>query len=298
MKYLLVASLLALSLAHAETTTPALGPSDCFQVAQTLSIWADGLAGHASAPVTDPGRAARIPRNPRHCYFKARELFLNVQKLRAEKRLAPAAEPPVPAGELKPGDVHAMAALALADLKGLQPTFPAARPPAADASRVDGKKPGDVFYELSDAQLRVLNLGAAAFGPSDCYQMAVSLETALEELRAARKVTTAVGAAQPVTGKKPADCYQQARGLLEDLSKIPLEIPGGVVVVENRTGELKPGHVLEVLSIAAADVNSLKAKAGDLAPFKIAPFEGGKTPSDVFAQIARARHLARSLAAK
>lgn len=298
MKHLLVASLFAVSAAYAETTAPALGPSDCFQVAETVSAWADGLAGHGPAPVTDSGRAARIARNPRHCWFKARELFQNVQKLRSEKRLAPTAEPPVPAGELKPGDVHAMASLALADLRGLQPSFPTAKPPAADATRIDGKKPGDVYYELSDAQLRVINLGAAAFGPSDCYQMAVSLESALEELRAARKVTTAVGAAQPVTGKKPADCYQQARGLLEDLSKIPLEIPGGVVVVENRTGDIKPGHVLEVLSIAAADVNSLKVKAGDPAPFKMAPFEGGKTPSDVFAEIARARHLARSLAAK
>lgn len=274
------------------------GPSHCFQVAESINVKLAALAGKARDPLVDAGAPPALPRDPRHCWFKAREVFDAVQRLRAQKKLPAAALPAVPGTTLKPKDVLAVAKAALVALVHLDASFPGAKK-AEEAPFVTGKTPGDVFASLSEAQLRLESIGAPASGPSDCFQMALCVQAELEAVRTARNVTTPVDDAKPVTGKKPADCYGQARGLLEDLSRIAASDSGlkvrTVAVPANRTDEVKPGHVLDLLSSATADAAAMMLGCGATDPVQLSPAATGKTPSDVFAQIGRARALARSL---
>jgi hypothetical protein len=278
-----------------------VGPSHCFQAAESLNAKLAALGGEERGPLPDAGAPAAVPRNPRHCFFKALEVFDGVQRLRESKELAPAPLPEVPDGALAPKDVLAVVTAATTSLSELDKAFPSAKT-GAEAALVQGKTPGDVFNSLSEAQLRLAKLGAPAFGPSDCFRMAMCAQAELEALRKARNLTEPVADAKTFTGKKPGDCYDQARGLLEDLAKVAasdakLKV-AGIQVPGARSGDVKPGHVLDLLGSATADAAAPKAAAGGTDRVRLPAPVHGKTPSDVFAQIARARAMARSLLPK
>lgn len=138
----------------------------------------------------------------------------------------------------------------------------------------------------------------APIGPQHCFQNAMHLQAELDALRAARGVADAVPAAEPVKDKKPADCFQQARGLLEDLGKVGLGGAPIAVPPTPKDAPIKPADVNGLLQSALLHVQQMKQKAGSTAAVAAPELAVPKTPSDVFAQIVRARHLARSLVPK
>ena len=296
---LMIAGLLALVAAPgpAAAAEPPVGPSHCFQAAESVNEKLAALGGVVRGPVADDGAPPHVARSPRHCFAKARELWSRVQELRRARKLATAPPPEFPAREVVPADVLEVIRGALAALTELEASFPARRAPPVTAF-VAGKAPTDVYYALAEAELRLSQLGGPPLAPADCLRTALEVEAGLDAVRAARKVTTAVAAPVAVAGKRPADCYAQARGLQDDLAKVAtgdLALPGGVPVVGARSGEVQPGHVHDLLATALADVGALASKCGAARPAPPPP-AAGKTPSDVYAQIVRARLLARSLA--
>lgn len=137
-------------------------------------------------------------------------------------------------------------------------------------------------------------------GPSDCHRMAVGIEAELEALRAARKVTTPAPELVAVTDKKPGDCHTEARGLVDDLAKVAtgdLAIEPAITPVAAPAEAAKPGDVHAALVTAESHISAMLAKAGGTKP-ELPEVVAGKTPSDVYAEIVRARALAQSLAAK
>ena len=269
-----------------------VGPSHCFQVASSIDARLASFAGDGAIPA-DPGAAAIKDRSPRHCYFKTLELFGAVQSLRKSKG-APALDlPPVPSEELTPAHVHELAQATLLALDSLQYAFRGAKPPPL-IPFVEGKKPSDVYAMLARCELRLAKLGTT-FGPSDCYREAGLLERELEVLSAARQVKVTAPPATGLAGKKPADCYAAAHELFAALAPLSKDIP--IQAPAARTGELKPAHVLDLLSQALADIHALRIAAGRKDSLRLPELVAGKAPGDVLGRIERAQVLVKGLAA-
>ena len=72
-------------------------------------------------------------------------------------------------------------------------------------------------------------------------------------------------------------------------------IPNGVVMPNDRSGKVRPGHVLDLLNNALAEISAIKVKVGATTPTELAPPQSGKTPSNVFDAVSTARAMVESL---
>jgi len=68
-----------------------------------------------------------------------------------------------------------------------------------------------------------------------------------------------------------------------------------VVAPIQLSGRIRPAEVLELMNNLLADVVQIKINLGDQSANPLAPDPSGKTPSNVFDEVSRARALIRLL---
>lgn len=287
-------------LAAAPGAAQGVSPSHVYQVCADINAQIEvyHIANDTSAPA-DPDQPAMTERTPRHVLQKSREILLKAQALRLLRGMPEELLPAMPVREITPADVKVQVDAVLVSLRGLAPAF-GNPPPPAPTPAVEGKTPADNVVLLNQASLALDGLGLPALMPNDVYRLAVTIVADLEAVRAARGVTTPIVDIDKVAGKKPVDIYLQSFALLSDLKDLvesspDFAIPKGVILPNRRNAAIKPAHVVDMLNYSVAELTALKAKLGIAKPTELAPAQTGKTPSDSFVVIERARALVASL---
>lgn len=256
---------------------------------------------NGTMPAADPQAPPSTERSPRHVLQKAREVLLKVQALRQLNGLPLQPVPEIPVREVMPSDVKDFVDKMLHGLKDLRPIFgnppQPPRPPL-----IEGKTATENVAALRRAELQLDGLGIPPTAPNDVMRIALSVVSDLELVREALSVTTPV-AMPAVVPRMPADTYNNAFDLLIEIKKLTeenpaLAIPKGVILPNRRTGVIKPTDVMDLLGTVLAEISAIKAKAGIIAPTRLAPPQTGKTPSDVHAMVSYARGLVATLRAR
>ncbi|MCA8908963.1 MAG: hypothetical protein KDA64_13890, partial [Rhodospirillaceae bacterium] len=89
--------------------------------------------------------------------------------------------------------------------------------------------------------------------------------------------------------------------LLEELRQLDdatgNRLPGGVAVIDRPGGTIEPAHVIVLLELTLADLYSLSVALGDERELSYPGAQTGRTPTDVFAQVSRARAILTALVA-
>lgn len=291
-----VAILLAAAPAAAQSVSPSQVYQLCADINAQLEVY---HIANDTTPAADPDRPAVTERAPRHVLQKGREVLLKAQILRMLRGLPEEAPPPMPVREVTPADVKVQVDAALAALRSLSPAF-GNPPPPPPSPLVEGKTPADNVVLLNQASLALDGLGVPALMPNDVFRLALTIVSDLEQIRAARGVTQPVTDIDKPVGKKPMDIYQQSYALLVDLKELvdsspDFAIPKGVILPNRRTAGVKPANVVDMLNYSVAEIAALKAKLGIAKPTELAPPQSGKTPSDSFVVIERARTMVASL---
>lgn len=299
-KLLLVPAVVAAFIAVSPASAQSVTPSQIFQEAEAINAQlATFHTANASTPTDDPDLQAVTNRLPRHVFQKAREVLLKTQGLRALKGLPEQPIPVVEVREVLPADTIQLLKAISTGLQDLRPAF--GNPPQpAPVPLVDGKSPTDAYKAVAKASLSLDGLGLPPATPNEVYRLALTLVSDIDKIRAARGVSAVVPQPDPVSGKKPVDVYEIGYQLLTDLKtlvegKADYAVPQGIVLPAKRTGAIKPSHASEMINVLLAEVSSIKAKVGATKPSDLAPPQNGKTPSDTYQVLMRARAMLAGL---
>ncbi|WP_089728113.1 hypothetical protein [Candidatus Thiosymbion oneisti] len=236
-------------------------------------------------------------RMPRHVLQKTREVYGDVQKLRKLKGLDEKALPSFPVRTVKPADVRGLADKTLADVKEVRKKVGAAAPTAAPLP--SGKEPTDVYAELMQVKASIGGLGVPETTPNDAYQVALTIISDIEKVRAAKGIKVAVADPAAAKGKKPKDVYKEAYKLLGKVKALTKKdgygVPGGVVMPNKLDGPITPTEVIDILNNILAEVGAIKVAVGATAATEFPGKQSGKTPSDVYNALRKAEALVDSL---
>ena len=283
-----------------EADAEAITPDDVYRVTGKINGELALLhESNDSIPAVDTNAPDLASRRPRHVLQKAREVMLKVQLLRKINGLAENDLPPMPLREVRPADVRVMVELIRQDIVALRPIFGVTKPPIS-VPRPSGKRPTDVYADLARATAKLDGLGIPRIVPNDVYRVALTIIGDLEKVRSARGLTEPVPMQSGSKDKRPSDVYAKAFELLQALESLTsenpdFEISGGVVLLNRRSGRIKPTHVMDLLDNILAELSAIKVKveAGSLTEF--APPQAGKTPSHVYDAVSIALVLAETL---
>lgn len=205
-------------------------------------------------------------------------------------RLAPAQSP------LLPGHVHALAERLAGDVELLRIDLGVARdlrPPP----RVTGVSPFEVYLQahtllekvdrLSFEQIRVTTpieaLPQGDLQPADVHRLVAEARARLEPVLRARGLEPSSHAVMFVPEHTPTDVFQRV---------VLLHRQVGALLRE----QLTPSDVYTVLSQALAYATYLRLELPGARPPKEAPFEDGKAPADVHAELYRCFRQLRGIA--
>lgn len=287
----LAGAFISMSSAMAQTT-----PDYVYQVVDNVKA---ELAEMHKANLGDPPRVKvnLTERRPRHVLQKAREVYGDVQKLRKIKGLGENSLPAFPVREVTPADVSVLADKILVEVREVREKTGAAAPvPAALPS---GKTPTDVYGNLVQAKASIGELGVPVIMPNDVYQVALTIISDTEKVRAAKGVTTAVAEPPGSKGKEPKDVYEVAYKLLGKVKALTDKngygIPGGVVMPNKVSGRITPTEVIDVLNNILAEVGAVKVAVGSSAATEFPGPQSDKTPSDVYDAMVKAGALVDTL---
>jgi hypothetical protein len=227
------------------------------------------------------------PRRPRHVYFKAREVFLKVQTLRGINGLQLKSLPTVPAREIRPTEVKELVDRIRVDLSEIKPKYFVTEEAIA-APRKNGIGPTDVYLGLVYTSQLIDGLDMPNVVPNDVYRVALAV---LEEARVISNAQNGAKSEESLrlvaTGKKPVDVYDNGETLMNLIQSISenkdgFDIPAGVVLPNRPSGNITPGHVMDLMSNTLAELSALKAKLSISESAANQPEQAGKTPSNVF----------------
>ncbi|MCA8933248.1 MAG: hypothetical protein KDA49_12310 [Rhodospirillaceae bacterium] len=254
---------------------------------------ADGLDGDL------PRVAADHPRMPRHVLQQARNVYQRIAQLRWLNGLETDDLVPVPPREIEPADVLAVVDQARAALSGLAPVYGV--PVVGELpDRRTQAAPANVMAELRSLSAGLSDLGVPDIVPNDVYRIALALSRHAEGLALARGIEVPP-ARQPEGQMRPADVFAEGLLLLEELRQLDdatgNRLPGGVAVIDRPGGTIEPGHVIVLLELTLADLYSLSVALGDERELSYPGAQTGRTPTDVFAQVSRARAILTALVA-
>lgn len=291
--------LLAVGLAtpvFAETITPSHVYQSVDKANTELALLHEA---NQSKPRSDKNAPALTERRPRHVLQKAREVLMKVQALRLINGLPEIDVPAFPVREVLPADVMKVVNRIAADVRDLRPIFGVTEP-APESALPSGKTPTDVFGNLVAAGLQVDGLGIPKSVPNAVYRVAMTIISDLEKVRAARGLADPVAMISGSSAKKPKHVFENSIQLLTQLQTLTennadFAIPNGVVMPNDRSGKIRPGHVLDLLNNALAEISAIKVKVGATTPTELAPPQSGKTPSNVFDAVSTARAMVESL---
>jgi len=155
---------------------------------------------------------------------------------------------------------------------------------------VPARVPNDVYNNLK----RICRAVRMEIIPSDVHQVARAVNDNLDKIAQARGYDTDVSVKE-FQGKIPADVYKKTLDLLTELRLLALNpdfaIPGGVLIPAELSGKIEPQDVLTVMNESLAETNAIKYSLGIREHMTLPPYQEGKVPSDVFAQIERAHNI-------
>ena len=275
-------------------------PAETYQAIEAVNAQLTAFHNaNGTMPAIDPQAPDLTERLPRHVLQKAREVLLKIQAVRQLNGLPLQPVPEIPVREVQPDDVRLFVEKMSLGLKDLRPIFgnpPVAKPPRASREM----RATDNFAALRRAELQVDGLGLPATSPNDVMRIALSIVNDLELVRSSLGIVAPVSPPQVIPARRPADTYDNALGLLEDIKVLTennprLAIPMGVVLPKRRSGAIKPAHVMDLLGSVLAEISAIKAKTGVTIPTVLAPAQTGMTPSDVHSAVSHARALVASL---
>ncbi len=297
-----IAGIVAIAAIVFSTSANAQGitPSHVFQVVDNvngelaLMHQANGSKGKK-----DKKAPALNPRKPRHVIQKAREVLLKVQVLRKTNGLSVNAVPTLPTREIVPADVKNVVTQILTDLRPLRKPF-GVKKASPKSELTSGKNPTHVYGNLIKADLLISGLGIPRVVPNDVYQIGMTIVGDLKLIRKHVGINEELQMASPSKRQKPKHVFARGMEVLAAMKALSdanpkFAVPGGIILPNDRTGKVTPGHVIDLFNNVLADISAIKAKLGINVPTKLAPVASGKTPSNVFDAINTALSAVKSL---
>ena len=188
-------------------------------------------------------------------YFQAQTLFRKSNQLAQEfAGTARIAAPPVPEGELQPGDTHAVVAAALEQVTlvkealGIDMQLP-------DQSRGSASATG-VFMTILDTNRQLNLLLDVPILPRDVYEQVTLAVLYSAAILANQGVEDHVPDAEPFDGyRRPADVYRLLLNSADVLSRMAEKSGVSVLRLSSRRNipdDIEPGHVYDVARILVA----------------------------------------------
>lgn len=274
-------------------------PSHVYQVVDDVNSELALLHNaNGSKAKTDKKAPDLTARKPRHVFQKAKEVLQKVQTLRKLNGLSVNEIPAFPVAAIKPADVKDLVVVILKDVRGLRATFGVSEA-SPTSSLQSSKTPTDVYGNLIRASLQLDGLGIPRIVPNDVYQVAMTIISDINKIRTVLGQTDEFEMMSGSKGKKPKAVYQRSFDLLNTLktksNNDKFKVPGGVILPNKRSGKIRPGHVMDVLNNALAEIGAIKVTVGATIPTEIAPVPSGKTPSNVFDAVSTALAMAEKL---
>ena len=289
----LCAALLAPPAAHAQQATP----DHVFQRTEEILLHLD-LLNTANFSESAGVEVPSDPTRPRHVLQSARDVWRKLQLLRYMNGLPTASLDPVPAREVTPADVKDVMDRVLSGVVDLRGAYGVDDPVTAPALP-QGKTPADVYANLMRIDAQLDALGVPATVPNDVFQLASSVLMALEDIATHTGIEADTASLWPETGRTPENVYKAVHQLIADLKTLSDAdarfAVDGIVDPSLVSGDITPSEVMKILSRAMADVQAMRAAAGVPDPAETAPYVGGKTPSDVYFAVKRARAVVAAL---
>ena len=269
-------------------------PNHVFQVTErSIQLLEDVNKANFSTP--NYPSAGADPAQPRHVLQLARDVWRKTQLLRFMNGLTTYALEPVPARSITPADVKQTVDKIYEQLVGVLPAYGIEQAPE-EPPLPTGKTPSDVFGNLLRLSAALDSLGVPSTVPNDVHQIAETvLQDALRlaELSRIQDPTSVVGSMSGITGKTPKDAFSEAVSLLKEIETLSradasLAIKGGVSI-PNIKENVTPSDVIIVLLRARAELNAMRVAMNDTTVSVNAPYQGGKTPSDVVSAVKTAK---------
>lgn len=220
----------------------------------------------------DESAPAVAERRPRHVIQEARELLIRIEEIHGHHGLEEVDIPAFPVHEVTPGEVKDFVDLALEEIRELRPEF-GVTATAEPAPLPTGKTPTDVYALLHEVSLQVDELGETGVKPYHVYHSAMAV---LHELDNIWDHTGRTGDVhlEPSHGMGDQETYDMAYGLLEDIAHLGgqtgFAVPGGIVVLERRTGDISQADIMELLNAAMAELAAVKVTVGSTEPVEFA----------------------------
>jgi hypothetical protein len=270
-----------------ETVLAQATPSDVLVSVETAQNELKLMYDADLQPAPEVTVTKSAPRQPRHVYFKAREIFLKVQTFRKMNGLPANKLPAVPEMEIKPSDVKALVDSIRMDIAEVKSKYFVTKA-AVVAPKLEDKGPTDVYLGLVYMGQLIDGLDMPNVVPNDVYRVALAvLEEARIVSRAVEGEDTDQALEYKVSGKKPFDVYNNGVSLLYSIYRMTkvkkgYDVPGGVVLPSRPRGDIKPSDVMDLMSNTLAELNALKNKFGIKESAANQPEQSGKTPSNVF----------------
>ncbi len=251
---------------------------------------------------SDPKAPELAERQPRHNIQKAREVWLKVEELRGINGLAQHDVPEFPMQEVQSSDVAAFLDLILADVRDLRPVFGVVGQPITPSAGASAT-PTDVYAHLSAISLQLDGLGIPKISGNEVFQVVETLIHDLEVVAEARGVSPMPEEYSGAEGMKPKDVYARVFEVSDQLAALAaqqpeMNVPGGIVQLNRRSGKISPAHVLDLLNNVLADANAVKAAAGVMKPSELVSGGGHGThvnPNTVHDGVTTALLIAQSI---
>lgn len=270
-----------------------------FQVTETIVLELQQLNGENFSSA-QAAASYNEDTMPRHVYFLARDQWRKVQLLRFMNGLETHNLDVVSIRKITPRQVKGLVDQLLLQVRDLRPAYGLPESTVA-AAEVSGKMPKDVYGSLLRISAELDALGVPATVPNDVFLVAQTVTQALKPIARKQGVDTDMVDYLPLeAGRTPADTYNAAHQLLKSLKQLSeakpeFAVEGGIIVPKAQEGNISPTDVMLLLSRMLADVVAVMEAAKAAFVLEYAPYEGGKTPSDVFRAINQAQMLVFSM---
>lgn len=271
-----------LSTANAQDFTP----SHSFEVIENFKAELERFHYYNETKAEADKEAPELTkRMPRHVFQNGRLVYGKLQDLRYINGLEKKDVPALPSYEVRPKEVRDIADMMLRDVKALRALF-GVEVTAEPAVFVDGKTPNDVYAIFNDTKALLNGFAIPKIVPNDVYRSALELLEGVEAIYVSR-------GGDPLDiefkskGIKPAQVFASAYDILMKLQELTrqradMKIPGGVVLPNQRTGQISPEHVIMVINDAIAEVHALSVHLNAFESNSLIPEQSGKTPADSY----------------
>ena len=232
-----------------------IGNPDVYALASEVADEIEVIREVMGRPFDDSPRLPASGVSQFEVYFQAQTLFRKSNQLAQEYTGAErVAAPPVPEGELRPSDTHAVVAAALEQVRlvkqalGIDIEIPAQSRGSASAT--------GVFMTILDANRQLNLLLDVPILPRDVFDQVTLAVLYSAAILAHRGIEDHVPDEAPFDGyKRPADVYRLLLNSADILSRLAEKSGVSVLRLSSRRNipdDIEPGHVYDVARILVA----------------------------------------------